>query len=130
MISRRNVLQSSAVVPAVAVGGVSGQLFTCSQTGGVQINPTVFDTIMAEVAKGCNFIPAVSTITALISASFPALVGAATVTDTVLAEIKAIFCANVPTPANPVSSLKLKTGSNVAVAAHGWVIQDGKLVYV
>lgn len=133
-MNRRALVRSSALAPvALGVSGMaSGALFTCSPTGGVQIDPAVLDAIMKAVAEGCNFIPAVETIVGLVSATFPAVVGATTIAASVLSEISDILCANVPTPASPVSSLKLKkpVGATLPVASHGWVIQSGKLVYI
>ena len=57
-LTRRNVLRSSAVVTALAVGGVAGQLATCSSTG-IVINPAVLTAIQSAVATACNFIPTV-----------------------------------------------------------------------
>lgn len=130
-MDRRSLMRTSAVAPvALGVSGMAGgALFTCGSNG-LQIDPAVLDTIMKAVAAGCNFIPAVETIVGLVTTTFPAVVGAATIAESVLGEIQAILCANVPTPATPSMKLKVK-GSEVAVTAHGWIIgPNGKLVYV
>ena len=125
-LNRRNVLRSSAIVGAGAIGAVTAQLATCSSSGGVQINPTILTSIQTTVATGCNFIPAVETIVALIAVSFPALSGVATISDTILAQISAMFCAAVP--AAPAAG---KMGAVSGVAVHGYVVgPSGKLVYV
>lgn len=128
-LTKRNVLKSSAVVPALVVGGITGQLATCSN-GQIVVNPAVLDAIINAVATGCNFIPTVETIVGLVGATFPSVAGVTTIAAAVLTEITDILCANIPTPATPVTGLKLKTGTTLSVPSHGWIIQNGKLTYV
>ena len=125
--TRRNVLRSSAAVTAIAVGAASGQLASCSSTGGIVINPAVLTAIQSAVVAACSFVPTVESIVAIVGVSFPAVAGVATISTAVLQEISTMFCAAVPTPA---AAGKLHTLSN-GVAIHGYVVgPDGKLVYV
>ena len=129
MISRRNVLHSSTAIPLLATGSLTGALATCSSSGGIQIDPNVLVAINNAVAMGCNWIPAITTVIALVNASFPAVSGAASVAESVIAQVAATLCAAKPTPlaGGKLGAAKI---AGTDVVAHGWVVQDGKLVYV
>ena len=78
MITRRNAIPKIAVIGAAITAGTGmGSVATCSSTGGIVINPAVIDAIQAAVATACGFVPAVSTLVAIVGASFPAVAATA-----------------------------------------------------
>ena len=125
--TRRQLMSTAGLAPVMFVtGGMAGGALVSCQNGQIVVDPAVLNAIQQAVATACNFIPAVTTIVALIAVSFPAIAGATTIADTVLKEISGILCAAAPTPATAAAALV----PNTSVAVHGWVIQNGKLVYV
>ena len=121
-LNRRSVLLTA---PPVVVGAAVGQLATCSSSG-IQINPDVLVAINNAVATGCNFIPAVTTVIALVNALFPAVNGAATVAESVVGQIAQALCSSAPTK---LGAKTLKAGDK-EIPVNGWVVIDGKLTYV
>jgi len=128
-INRRNVLLSAP--PAVVAGSGLGALATCNAQTGIQIDPNVIVAISNAVAAGCNWIPAITTVIALVNASFPVVVGATTIAESVLGEISGVLCNNKPTSTagGKLGAKDFKAGDQT-ITAHGWVISDGKLTYV
>jgi hypothetical protein len=125
--TRRGALSKIAVVGAAITAGTGmGSVATCSSTGGVVINPDVIDAIQKAVATACGFVPAVSTLVAIVAASFPAVAGVATIADTVLEQIAALLC-TAYTSAQVSGQLK---GVPMAgtVPIHGLHVVNGKIV--
>ncbi len=125
MHDRRLVLLGSAGAVTMLAG--MGGLATCSSTGGIVINPAVIDAIQAAVATACGFVPAVSTLVAIVAASFPAVAGVATIADTVLEQIATLLCAAYKTQTSASGELK---GTPMAgmVPIHGLHVVNGKIV--
>jgi hypothetical protein len=126
-MDRRDVIKGAALLPtAVVAGGASGAIATCTPTG-IQIDPNVLVAINNAVATGCNFIPAITTVIELVNGLFPAVVGATTVAESVIAQIAGTLCKSAP------MSGKLGTplvAGDKEIPVHGWTVVDGKLVYV
>ena len=103
-----------------------GGLATCSSTGGIVINPDVIDAIQKAVATACGFVPAVTTLVAIVAASFPAVAGVATIADAVLQQIATMLC-TAYTAAQVSGQLK---GVPMAgtVPIHGLHVVNGKIV--
>ena len=108
-----------------AGAGMSG-LATCSSTGGIVINPDVIDAIQKAVATACGFVPAVTTLVAIVAASFPAVAGVATIADTVLQQIATLLC-TAYTAQMTASGLKAAPMAGT-VAIHGLHVVNGKIV--
>jgi hypothetical protein len=128
MVNRREVLLSAP--PAVVAGAGLGALATCNAQTGIQIDPSVLVAINNAVAQGCNFIPAVTTIIAVVDAAFPAINGATTIAASVLNEISSMLCAHTPTTVAGKLGTKTLNAGGKDIPVHGWVIVDGKLTYV
>jgi len=123
-MNRREVLLSAP--PAVVAGTGIGAVTTCSSSG-IQIDPNILVEINKAVATGCNFIPAITTVIALINAAFPAVLGATTIVQSTLNEIVNMLCQHAQ--AGKLGGAPLNAnGTDVPV--HGWIVKDGKLVYV
>jgi hypothetical protein len=130
-MDRREALKIGVVLPAAVVaGGATGQLATCSSSGGIQINPSVLVAINNAVATGCNFIPAVTTVIALVNALFPAVNGATAVAEGVISQIASMLCSNAPNPASAKLGAKTLKAGDKEIPVNGWVVIDGKLQYV
>lgn len=128
LVNRRAVVMSAA--PATLAGTGLGALATCSSSGGIQIDPNVLVAINQAVANGCNFIPAITTVIALVNAAFPAVVGATTVAQSVLTEISGMLCAHAPAVQAGKLGAKILSAGGADIPVHGWSVVDGKLVYV
>ena len=114
------LLAGTAMVGGAGMGGIA----TCSSTSGIVINPAVIDAIQAAVATACGFVPTVETLVALVGASFPAVAGAATIADTVLAQISSMICTSYM-----AASEQLKSQPMVGtVPIHGLRVVNGKIV--
>ena len=125
-VSRRTILKSSPAVGLLAVGGVTGQLATCSSSGGIVVNPAVIDAIQGAVAAACQFVPTAETIVALVGASFPVAAGVATIADTVLSQISAVLCQSYQTAGKEKLLASPMVGT---IPVHGFHVgPDGKLV--
>jgi len=124
MINRRNVLMSAP--PAVVAGTGLGALTTCSSSG-IQIDPNVIVEINKIVANTCNFIPAITTVITVVNALFPQVNGATSVAEGVIQQIASLLCKSAPMSGKLGASLD---ANGTQVPVHGWVVQDGKLIYV
>ena len=125
--TRRKLMSTAAIAPVMFVsGGMAGGAVVSCGPNGIVIDPAVLNAIQQAVATTCSFIPSVISIAALIAASFPVLAGVVTVPTAVLQEISHMLCAAAPNPA----TLKAGIIPSTSVELHGWVIQNGKLVYV
>ena len=126
--TRRKLLSTAALGPTLfATGGAAGGAVVSCQGGQVVVDPAVLNAIQQAVATACGFIPAVTTIVALVAASFPAAAGATTIATEVVNQISAILCTSKPN----LASLAAATAPNTSVAVHGWIVgSDGKLAYV
>ena len=116
------LLAGTALVGGAGMGGIA----TCSSTSGIVLNPAVVDAIQAAVATACGFVPTVETLVAIVGASFPAVAGAATIADAVLAQISTLICASYMA-AQPAGELKA-TPMAGTVPIHGMRVVNGKLV--
>jgi hypothetical protein len=130
--TRRNLISTTALAPVMFLtGGMAGGAIATCGPNGVQIDPAIIDEIEKVVAGACNWIPAFTTIVALVGSAFPALVGATTITDAVLSQVSAALCALIPTPHPATGKYAATAVPNTQVAAHGWIVgPDGKLIYV
>jgi hypothetical protein len=130
-IERRKMLSGCTLLPvAVISGGATGALATCSSSG-IQIDPTVLDSISKAVATACNFIPAVTTVIAVVNALFPAINGTTSVAEGIISQVAGVLCASAPaTTAGKFGAKVLKDQAGNEIPVHGWVIVDGKLTYV
>ena len=117
------LLAGTAMVGGAGMGGVA----TCSSTSGIVINPAVIDAIQAAVATACGFVPTVETLVALVGASFPAVAGAATIADTVLAQISNMLCTAFMAAMADDAKLKAPPMAGT-VAIHGLHVVNGKIV--
>ncbi len=126
MQDRRLLLLGTAGAAMLAGSGMGG-LATCSSTGGVVLNPAVIDAIQAAVATACGYVPAVSTLVAIVGASFPAVAGVATIATTVLEQIAALLCASYKAQMSPSGELKA-TPMAGTVPIHGLHVVNGKIV--
>ena len=133
MVSRREALKAGTLIPVAfgVTGMAGGALATCGSTG-IQIDPNVLVAINNAVATGCNWIPAITTVIPLVNASFPTLIGATTIAESVLAEIVSVLCKSAPVQTAGgkfEARAPLKVGDTV-IPVHGWVVENGKLTYV
>jgi hypothetical protein len=129
-MDRRELLKAAPLLPvAVVSGGATGALATCGANG-IQIDPNVLVAINNAVAQGCNFIPAITTIIALVNATFPAINGATQIASSVLNEITGVLCAHAPTVSGGKLGARTLTAGGTEIPVHGWSIVDGKLTYV
>jgi len=132
-MDRRELLKAAPALPvAVVSGGATGALFTCTPTGGIQIDPNILVAINNAAAQGCNFIPAITTVIGIINATFPAVLGATTIAQSVITEISSMICANKPPPVAGKlgAAAKTITVRDKEIPVNGWVVIDGKLQYV
>ena len=128
MVNRREVLLSAP--PAVVAGTGLGALATCNAQTGIQIDPNVLVAINNAVAQGCNFIPAITTIIAVVNAAFPVVNGATSIAQSVLTEISSMLCAHAPAvQAGKLGAKTLNVGGT-DIPVHGWTVVDGKVTYV
>ena len=129
MVNRREVLLSAP--PAVVAGSGLGALATCNAQTGIQIDPNVLVAINNAVAQGCNFIPAITTIIAVVNAAFPVVNGATSVAEGVIGQIAGTLCKGAPslTPAGKLGGRTVTAGGS-EIPVHGWVVENGKLTYV
>ena len=120
MLSKRTLLTGASVTAVAAACGA------CTTTStGTTINPDVLDAINKVIAATCNSVAMASTIVAIVSAAFPALAGAATISAEVAAEIASIFC---KAAAQPTASGRYMAKLNDAhVEVHGWIVRNGKV---
>ena len=126
-MNRRDIVKGAALLPtAVLTGGASGAIATCTPTG-IQIDPNILVAINDAVAKSCNFIPAITTVIPLITALFPAILGATTIAETVIAQIAGLLCKSAPIGRKLGAPL---VAGDKEIPVHGWTVVDGKLVYV
>jgi hypothetical protein len=128
MFNRRELMRSAALLPtAVVAGGATGAIATCSSPGGIQIDPAILVEINKAVASGCNFIPAITTVIAVVNALFPAVNGATSIAESVITQIAGTLCKNAPMSGKLGAPLVV---GDSQIPVHGWVVADGKLVYV
>jgi len=133
-MDRRKLMQSASLIPiGFGVSGMAGgALATCTPTG-IQIDPNVLVAINNAVATGCNWIPAITTVVALVNASFPAVVGATTVAESVVNQVANVLCKAAPAPTAGgkfEAKAPLKAADGTEIPVHGWVVENGKLTYV
>ena len=126
-MNRREVLFSAP--PAVVAGSGLGALATCGPTG-IQIDPNVLVAINNAVAQGCNFIPAITTIIAVVNAAFPVVNGATSIAQSVLTEISSMLCAHAPAVQAGKLGTKTLNAGGTDIPVHGWSVVDGKITYV
>jgi hypothetical protein len=129
-MNRREVLFSAP--PAVVAGSGLGALATCGPTG-IQIDPNVLVAINNAVATTCNFIPAVTTVIALVNVAFPAVNGVTSIGEGIINQIASTLCAHAPTPpaaGEKLGAAKTLTAGGQDIPVHGWTIINGKLTYV
>jgi hypothetical protein len=126
-MNRREVLFSAP--PAVVAGSGLGALATCGPTG-IQIDPNVLVAINNAVAQGCNFIPAITTVIALVNAAFPTVIGTTTIAQGVLTEIAGMLCAHAPAVQAGKLGTKTLNAGGTDIPVHGWSVVDGKITYV
>jgi hypothetical protein len=89
--TRRNLLRSSSAISLLAIGAATGQLTACPSTS-TNVLPAVLDMLQKAVATVCPIVPAVSTLVAVIAASFPQAAGVATITEELASQIAASIC--------------------------------------
>ena len=124
MLSKRNIL---AGVGVTALGATCGACSTNPTTGAVTLNPDVIDAITKITATACNAVPMVATLVEIVAAGFPAVSGAAAVTEAIAAEIARVFCGAVNAP--PQAGKWKASVKGKSVEMHGYTIsKDNKLV--
>jgi hypothetical protein len=104
--TRRNLLRSSSAATLLAVGAATGQLTACPSTS-TNVLPAVLDMLQKAVATVCPIVPAVSTLVAVIAASFPQAAGVASITEDLANQIAASICKAVGTSGAATASGKL-----------------------
>jgi len=133
-MNRRDALKAGTLIPiSFGVTGMAGGALATCGANGIQIDPNVLVAINNAVATGCNFIPAVTTVIALVNAAFPAVNGATGIAEGVINQIATLLCAHAPTPpaaGEKLGAAKTLTAGGTDIPVHGWSVINGKLTYV
>lgn len=129
--TRRDALKAGTLIPiSVGVTGMAGGALATCTPAGIQIDPNVIVAINQAVATSCGFIPAITTLIALVNAAFPAVNGATTIAQSVLNEISGMLCAHAPSVQAGKLGAKTLNAGGTDIPVHGWSVVDGKLTYV
>jgi hypothetical protein len=127
-MNRREALKAGTLIPvSFGVSGMAGGALTTCSSSGIQIDPNVLVAINNAVAQGCNFIPAITTVIAIVNALFPAVNGVSSVAEGVIGQIAAALCKAAPV-AGKLGAPLVIGGTEVPI--HGWTVVDGKITYV